>query len=620
LNGPGTDTRLRLAGISILALLLLGTFAPRSAWYDFSFGLEAWRDLPRAALAAASFVLLALLLLPRLADRIALELGSLARFVPGRLGLLLLLGALTAAFLLLTNRRISGDAMSIVLLVAEGKPYPSNALTSYCQMLLAGLPGLDAREGVRLFSVVSGVVFALAAVGMARTLFTDRARRAGLAALLLSSGAGVLFFGTLEVYAPLAAGTAVYLYAGIRHLKQGGSLWFPALALGVTFCLHGSAGLLLPSLVLLANEGRIRPFRIKRSLVAAAGFLLPVAATFAGLFFLSWGGHPPGAAPDRVGNFLGALGQGPLLPFVKTTANLPYRYALFDLDHLVGVLNLVFLSAPVGVLLLLLGRRQTRDPLFRFLLVAAGFLVLFPVFWNISFPLRRDWDLFVNMGVPLTLLGGLLFFGEERRPGRILTVVAVSLFTFVPFVVANARAPLGTYAADVAMAFGLLPESGERNRMAGEKWERLAREQALPEQAIHEAAVELMEQGKMPEAEDLVRDGVSRYPESPLLIAHFGMLRMHFSDDKRARELFWQAVREEPYMLIAWLNLAALARKTGDNEEAVRILERGIRIASRDDRAAAAYDLLGRTLLDLGERRRAREAYALAESREGGGR
>lgn len=607
-----SDTRLKVAGVLMIALLHFGALTPRSAWFDYSFGFEAWRDLPLSALLVSAVALLILLLWPGLGDRLARGIGAAVDLIPRWLRLPALLLGLAVAFLLLTNHRLSGDAMTIVLFVADGKVYPSNSLTSTLQLLIAGLPGQDALEGVRLLSVASGVVFALAAVGISRSLFADRARRAGLTALLLTCGAGVMFFGTLEVYGTLLAGTAVYLYAGVRHIRHGTSIWFAALALGVTFCLHGSVGLLFPSLAVLVIHGGWRSAGLRRWLAAGAGLAIPVVLMFLCLYFLIWGGEVPEDGSERVGSFLGAMDQVPILQLVKTTANLRHRYVFLDLDHTIGIPNLVFLAAPLGLLLVVLYRIPRRDPLVRWVAVAAGFLIFFPVFWNISYSLRRDWDLFSNLGVPLTLLGGIVYLTREERPGRILTAVAISLFAFLPVVIGNYRSSFGAYAGDVVRAFQLASDPEGRNRPARQKWESLAREYAPPAYAVHGDAAALQARGNQEGAAAVLRKALQADPGDASLMTHLGIVYF-LLDDNRAEPMLRAAVREDSGQLPAWIHLALLAREEGRQEEAVRLLERGIRVSRLSPHASGACRLLGDTLLSLGQGERASVAYNLAE-------
>jgi hypothetical protein len=224
-------------------------------------GLEAWQKPGVQAFLPSSLALLVVLAVPRLSDRLAAALARSARRVPRRLREPLLLVFASATTLLLTNYQLSGDGPNIMLEAqfGLGAIYPSHALTAYIHSALVDVVGLDGREAVRLVSCASGVVYTAAALRIARVCFEDPGRRAGTTALLLLTGTAALFFGNLEVYPTLAAGIAVYLLVSLRHLEAPRRFPWPALVLGITFGLHGLAGVVLPSLLFLANDGAVRP-------------------------------------------------------------------------------------------------------------------------------------------------------------------------------------------------------------------------------------------------------------------------------------------------------------------------------------------------------------------------
>ena len=89
---------------------------------------------------------------------------------------------------------------------------------------------------------------------------------------------------------------------------------------------------------------------------------------------------------------------------------------MFGGGHLAGVLNVALLACPVGVLLAVAGRR--RGPRVTLVALAAACLLAVALLWNVTYGLRRDWDLFATLGVPLALLGALRFLGGEAVPGR----------------------------------------------------------------------------------------------------------------------------------------------------------------------------------------------------------
>jgi len=428
--------KLPVAGLVILLLVGVGTFLPCPADPDLLFGLDRYRELGAASFLVAASVLLALLLLPGLAERVAGLFAGL-KAVPPAVGAALTVAGSGALYWLLPNYSLSGDAGTVLMFATVGMVHPSNALASWLFSGTAEMLALDTVTAIRLVSTLSGMVYAAAAVGLGRECFGPGARRVGLTAVLLTTGTVALFFGTIEVYAPLVAAVAVFLLFGIRHLHGKGRGVAPAITLGIAFVLHGSAGLLLPALLVLAGRGRLLPLPIRRGLLFGLLFLLPVVATLAGLWFGTWEGVPPPPGPDLTGTFLGTGDEGPLLPLVRTPHEPTRRYAILDAEHWAGVANILLLVVPAGLALLAIGRRRFREPVPAFVGVAALFLALFPVFWNVSYDLRRDWDLFSMVGVPVALLGGLAFLSARGGGADVVRITALGIFCLAPFALGN---------------------------------------------------------------------------------------------------------------------------------------------------------------------------------------
>jgi tetratricopeptide (TPR) repeat protein len=611
---------LRVTGVAFAVLFLAGAVLPRHPELDALFGLEAYQG--RLDLyGVATVVLLALLFVSGAATALARAFGRATHWIPHPTVLVAL--AAGAAFLLVTNHRLSGDGTTFIWITASGRVYPSNALTCYLHQAADALPRVSTRDAVRLVDAAAGVVYVLAALRIARECFgEDRVRRATLAVLLLSAGAVSLFFGSIEVYAPLCAGIAVYLLAGIRHLRGSGRGWLPPLVLGVTFMLHGSAGLLLPSLLWLANDGRIRPFRVKRWCLWAVLFLLPVLVVLGALLFASWGGEPPTEDHWRVGSFLGPMGQAPILPLVRTEANLTHRYAMLDLEHLLGVVNLWILAAPAGLALLWLGRRSlARAPFARWVASTAAPLAAFPVFWNVSYALRRDWDLFSPVGIPLALLGGLAFLAGRRRAGTAVAVGVLSLYAFVPFVVANTgtRKDRHRYANAVADAYRVAEDLTEGESREEARWHRTRwqeRAAALDRTSdLLRTAQRLQEEGRVREAEEGFRRVLDIDPERTDALGGLGQLLWSTMRREEGRRRLEDAVRSHPGCFVARYYLAWTFFDEGRNEEALVHLHRTVRYATIDDRILDVLDELEEYWIRKGDRDRADLMRSLAEER-----
>ncbi|MCU0727307.1 MAG: hypothetical protein MUE73_16230 [Planctomycetes bacterium] len=573
----------------------------------FAFDLPAPVALPAAGLGL--LLTLAFLFRPGLAEAVVRRSTAAVRPIPSGLRLPLLVAGFAAVCLLLPARRLSGDAGAVLHRAAIGEIYPSNALTDWLTLALVRLSGLEPLRAITALSVLSGACFAGFAAGLAKECGRDSGGRAGLLALLLSCGTALLFFGRVEVYAAPAAAMTCYLWLGARRVNGKDRGIAAPLVLGAAFGLHGAAGLLLPTLLFLEPGGRARLFR-------AAGrgllFLLPVAAVVLALRVFD-GTGAAAEGPERFGSFLGFLEQGPILPLLRGPENLTTRYAILDLDHLLGVLNLLLLGAPVGLPLILLFRREwLRDPLLRFAAVAAVPFVLFPLLWNVSYPLRYDWDLFAAAGVPLTLLGATAFL--RREPGRaaLLALVTVSIATFLPRILSeHGDARTARHAAGVFA--GVYRSVGsERAR----RWERRFDElDASRAEANHRAALVALGEGRVEDAERLCRAALAREPDHHGALVSLGMALRAMDRTGESRTALWRAVRTDPRDIRPRWLLAGIALEEGRDAEAVDILERGVRAGGPDPSIPEVLELLSHLHERRGDRERAAVLRRLRDAR-----
>jgi hypothetical protein len=294
------------------------------------------------------------------------------------------------------------------------------------------------------------------------------------------------------------------------------------------------------------------------------------------------------------------MGQSPFLTLRLTPTNLTHRYALLDLEHLVGVLNLVFLGGGAALLLLVASLRwPTRERSFRFVGIVAIPLLIFPVVWNVSYGLRQDWDLFSLVGIPLALLAALSFLPRVTRPGHVLGAALVAAFAFVPFVISN-HTGYGdrlTYAGTMERFFdiaGRLRPDPDRPqhfvedphhpgariaRDAWSRWKRRADElDTRGNRALLRQAREALARRRPAEAEARYRDVLRHSPRHPTARASLGrLLALVGGRDDEARDHLLAAVRVAPSILEAWMTLAELSLARGRPDEAIAQLERGLR-------------------------------------------
>jgi hypothetical protein len=426
-----------------IAALLADVAPPEGCWGFVGRLALPW---PLRSLGAA---LVLLLLLPGLSTRAsALVEGAVARVAAFPVPAAVWIGAAMALAWLLRSQVLYGDGPQTIQLIPEGdwinrKEPLDRLLTWSTWRATSAWLGWGARRAVALVSVLAGGLYLAAAARWFRRLEPTGARAWALLTLL-TAGYVPLFFGHVENYSLLAAGTLWMLTLAWEAVRDPGRpLWPFALAAGLTFATHLSTAWLFGApLVVLVSRLRDRgrtPWR--ELLIAVAVGLVPVAVAAA--LVLARFSSLSGVTLTHFGG-----GDGSLFVPLFETSSVFERYTLFAPAHLWDVLNELLLVAPAALacLPLLLLQPRGREA---WLLAAATAGVLAYAFlfnadmWiaNPAFGALNEWDLFSVAGVPLTAWLALCL--ARLRPPRGLDVraaaLAFALLHVVSFTLFNAR-------------------------------------------------------------------------------------------------------------------------------------------------------------------------------------
>lgn len=357
---------------------------------------------------------------------------------------------------------ILGDGSVLVVSLSQGERFhPRQPLTALVQHLFHELggglfgagqasPAAVAQMTTALSSVVAGALAVPCAWLLARELValapSPRPRRhataavAVTAALLLSQGYALLYFGYVENYTWYLLAATAWLGLSLRALRRRSSLLPPAAALVLAILLHLSGVVLLPAFAVVAAAalGRRETRRAAaRDLLAAAGLGALALVALARL----GGGYSLAAT---LGGIVREVAQG--------DGRAPAGY-FFSGAHLRDFANEQLLIGPLGLALFLPAAavvawraRRTRAwppaPALFLIIAGASYLAASWIAGESNLGYARNWDLLAPGGLVFAAAGLGLFLASARGLAAawpaLLLAVPLSLFHFAPWVAVNA--------------------------------------------------------------------------------------------------------------------------------------------------------------------------------------
>jgi tetratricopeptide (TPR) repeat protein len=445
--------------------------------------------------------------------------------------------------------------------------------------------GTDGETLYRALSVVSGLLYLVAAAGLAAHLAVRRHERLALWALLATGGHVALFFGYAENYGLLVLALTLYFICGLRAAAGRTGAWLPALALGVLLTLHFSFAALLPSLLALLALDAARAPRA-RAVAKAAGAALLVPAVAGGILLA--------VLPDPLALFRGVNRANNFLPLLAAPGQAQH-YRLLAPGHALDLANLVFLAVPGALLSLAAGRpRDGREPAAIFLATAALFPLLLAAVLNPEVGFFRDWDVLAVLLFPLTVWAGRLLVRNAAVPGFLadaaLLIAGASALHTALWVGVNAGAGPAT------ARFRDLLEGATLSRHARSYgWETLG--------SLYDRT------GRPDEALAAFEEANRASAGNPRHWISLGALHMDAGRYEEAVRAFARAIEKAPERAEAYLGLARVYLRWGKPGEALLPLERA-RLLAPDD--AQVWFETGNAWFDLGENEQAALAYGRA--------
>ncbi|MBD3869685.1 MAG: hypothetical protein IFK94_16320 [Acidobacteria bacterium] len=328
-----------------------------------------------------------------------------------------------------------GDGQTLAVMIAGGNLFHGfdfmtfHLIARIYQGIGAGGEGA-AIQVAAVLSGLSGAGYLAVAAWTARRLSKDGAARILLYSLLVFGAALQVFFGYMEVYAPLTVFLLLFLTRFILYLEDRGSLLAASAAWGAALFFHFNAMFLAPLLLVAlirppAHEAA--PFgRRVLAIVWPPLVSLAVAGTI-----LALSGYDLARMREDFGHV--GSGSGILLSLTGDDGLLTWR-------HLKDTLNLLLLLVPIPLVLLVAGGRNS-GPARPYLVGGSAWLIILLALVHMKLGAVRDWDLFAPHVSLLTLAGWYALAGRRNSdtviPAAVGGIVGIAVILAVPWFALN---------------------------------------------------------------------------------------------------------------------------------------------------------------------------------------
>jgi len=292
-----------------------------------------------------------------------------------------------------------------------------------------------AEDAYLWLSVLSGACFTFIAWKGIRLFVEEETDRILILFLFLASGVSMLFFGSVENYAPGYAGIFLFLLLGAGYLKERISLYWAVTAYGFLLSMNLGAAAFIPALLYLVY------IAVRRGAAAEAfGALLLSGVVFIAALAVSGYSYAflRQVVRDAAANILPVGGP----------AGKQQPYTLFALSHAADVADLLVLAVPAGIVLLVaavavaLKKRHPLETSERFLLLAAACGVVFIVAVNCPLGMSRDWGIPAPLSVGIPAAAVALWVSvvdnRETRHRALLILGVVALLQTGAWITLNA--------------------------------------------------------------------------------------------------------------------------------------------------------------------------------------
>jgi len=514
-------------------------------------------------------------------------------------------------------------------------------LATYYFSAVTGLFGVNTYSGFldAFFAadMLLGAGFILVAWSTVRAVFTAPLERLVSFFIVCTLPAMLLFFGYVETYSAVLFVLSLYVLAGVFYLRGRLPFAFVALAFLLQLLTHYLTLLTLPSLAYLVYAGWKRGDS-RQLMVGVAAFAVTVLLVLASIGF-------------NVENYFSQVPHKHVLPLVTPDAiseRYSSPYTMFSPYHFTDLANLAFLLAGAAAILLVAAftpgvrmRKDTtsaaagwRSEIEKFLIVAAGPIVLFTLVAKFDLGTARDWDVVAPYSYILTLFALTAYFrrvpsATDSRP--VLLAGGMSLICSLLWFTVNASPAWSVERFTGLLDPGLIGQGGMYNgslylsryyaqvgigeERSAELWENYVN--LYPgDLRGYRNVIANMKSARAESVTGTLRGWLHKFGENPVTkgsVVGLSLESGNFALDQNrlgdAGRFYTIAVSADSGSAAAWNNLGIVRARGGDFGEARGMFMRAVEI---DTSFADAWFNLGRAQVALGDLQRGRHAFVLS--------
>lgn len=425
-----TDIYLLIGFLSLILLHVLGGF-----WHSFySWGFSYWSVMPQSLTIIFGITSIgSILTVYVLRNKINLDFIDKLQFSSNSTKISFsVITSILLTFILFMFRsqaHVYGDGYSILefcsvdtALEIKDQYFLQLLAVYWHQFIFKVLSPISFFEKENIFAltnIVGGVIGFWGVYKISGLLSRNTKERIFFLIISLSSASIILFFGYIENYTWAMSFMLWSIYYSIRYLYKTCSI-FPLLICSlIAFAFHM---ITLPILVTVFFVILYRINSFKKFFNNLRRLHFVIFIVIGSLFIL----------------LLSQFKQ--MTVFVPLWGITDNNYSLFALSHLLDIVNLFLLLAPLGLLFFLIFLKDKNKEDFKndssekVLFIISLFTFLSACFIDPQLGMIRDWDLFSFYGIPLTLWGGYRFsriFSDKQFPVWIIITSSIIVLVHI---------------------------------------------------------------------------------------------------------------------------------------------------------------------------------------------